>query len=161
MDVITLLIGNMEKVCKYISFGTFLFAIFIGSFIIYNNDVGNIYVIVGVYAGCLFMSRALTIISKGFFQLCSYFLWHTSKFLSKLWDNLSDAEQKMLVEMYYSEDKSLEIEMINRTVLLLEQRGLVVRPVQRSDGFTATYIMQGNAEKMVKENYKESRGDQS
>ena len=156
MSILKSVIDNVEKICKYISFGTFLLAVFIGSFVICNNNIKNVYAIIGVYACCLFISRVVNVIGKFVLQLFSHILCNSSKSLSKMWTNLSDAERIMLIEMYHSENKSLKLEMTNRTVLLLEQRNLIMRPTQCSDGFTAVYIMQGNAEKMIKENWDES-----
>lgn len=151
MDVVKTLSENIEKLCKYIPFAVVLLCISVSSFLIYFLDISNVYFDIGIYSGSLFLGFIIKFFVDKIKNLYIKRKLSNSKWLTKVWDTLSKDEQNMLKAMYES-DKSLECDIDNRTALLLQQKGMILHPTQRSDGFHITYIMNPWVEKMVKEN---------
>lgn len=156
MDIVKTLTENIEKICKYIPFAIVLLCISVSSFIIYFLKIDNVYFAIAVYSGSLFLG----LISKHIVdKLQNKYIekkMADSKWLKKVWTSLSKDEQTMLKNMYKS-NKGLELEMNDRIVLLLQQKGMIMYPTQRSDGFHLTYIMHPWVEKMVAENKTERK----
>ena len=151
MDIIKSLTDNIDKIYKYIPFAGILFCVSVSSFAIYFLHIDNIYFTIAVYSGSLFIDIITTYVIEKIEAKYIKKKMFDSKWLTKIWNTLSKNEKVMLKAMYKS-DKAMECEMNNRTALLLQQRGMIACPMQRSDGAHIMYIMYPWVEKMVAEN---------
>lgn len=148
-NVVKNLTGVLDSVFKYLSFGVTLLCISVSSYFIYALKIENFYCIISIYSGAMCLA---VVIQKMIMALKNRYLQYkigSPKWLEKTWNKLSVEEKRMLKKMYRSGCET-NTRINDRVMLILEQKGIVYRPTQRSDGFYVTYGLHPWAETMTK-----------